>query len=581
LLQPWASLRLQQYNADDFQFTALTALSRLGTAKSYVVFAEKAKAAGYAFERTNAVALALDFARLLYQNKDVKTATRLVEQIYKAASAPNAVGVKVAALGILVEMEPKKQRKNLLQLSTSENATLRTAAVGLLDKAAGPAAVQKWSSAMLKLPPAAQVSLLNVLKNKGYSTAVPAIEKSLPGLKDPASKVAAYQALAVLSKGENADFLIKQLPTAGTVEVKAIQELLVSASGSQTITAVNRALAGADEKTQLVLLEVLAKRSNTASAMQVFPLTQTGRMPVKAAAYHAWPMLVQDRDFEATIEALKTADVAFVGPLQQAAVNALLYNSARKDKVQHLADTILHTMAPTAARYFPIFAAEGSHVALHAVQHYVGLETPVRKDAIQALANWSNSNALSTLTELLRKEKEAEIFNLVFSGFVKQVNVSALTPEQKTLALRDAFSYAQTKEQKQAVLRGLKYAGTYQALVFAQHYLHNPDLKAAATDAVLTLIMDNKSFVGADVRRWLEEAKSNITGAERSYIAEAIVRHLAEMPHEAGYIALFNGQDLNGWKGLVENPIARAKMSPEELQRKQLEADRKIPDYGQ
>ena len=44
----------------------------------------------------------------------------------------------------------------------------------------------------------------------------------------------------------------------------------------------------------------------------------------------------------------------------------------------------------------------------------------------------------------------------------------------------------------------------------------------------------------------------------------------------AGYVALFNGTDLGGWKGLVESPPARAKMSPEELAKKQKAADQKM-----
>ncbi len=41
----------------------------------------------------------------------------------------------------------------------------------------------------------------------------------------------------------------------------------------------------------------------------------------------------------------------------------------------------------------------------------------------------------------------------------------------------------------------------------------------------------------------------------------------------AGYIALFNGKDLSGWKGLVASPPARAAMSAEELAEKQKAAD--------
>jgi len=43
-----------------------------------------------------------------------------------------------------------------------------------------------------------------------------------------------------------------------------------------------------------------------------------------------------------------------------------------------------------------------------------------------------------------------------------------------------------------------------------------------------------------------------------------------------GFVALFNGKDLSGWKGLVKDPPARAKMSPAELTEAQAGADDKM-----
>src|SRR5712675_1370481 len=48
-----------------------------------------------------------------------------------------------------------------------------------------------------------------------------------------------------------------------------------------------------------------------------------------------------------------------------------------------------------------------------------------------------------------------------------------------------------------------------------------------------------------------------------------------------GFVPLFNGKDLNGWKGLPkpkgktgpDNPFVRATLSPEELKKVQAEAD--------
>ncbi len=43
-----------------------------------------------------------------------------------------------------------------------------------------------------------------------------------------------------------------------------------------------------------------------------------------------------------------------------------------------------------------------------------------------------------------------------------------------------------------------------------------------------------------------------------------------------GFVALFNGKDLTGWKGLVASPPARAKMAPAQLAEAQAKADEKM-----
>ncbi|GAB6166631.1 hypothetical protein JCM19992_26310 [Thermostilla marina] len=46
-----------------------------------------------------------------------------------------------------------------------------------------------------------------------------------------------------------------------------------------------------------------------------------------------------------------------------------------------------------------------------------------------------------------------------------------------------------------------------------------------------------------------------------------------------GFKALFNGKDLTGWKGLVGNPVTRAKMSPEELAEAQKQANARAREH--
>ncbi|HNQ24596.1 MAG TPA: DUF1080 domain-containing protein [Phycisphaerae bacterium] len=55
----------------------------------------------------------------------------------------------------------------------------------------------------------------------------------------------------------------------------------------------------------------------------------------------------------------------------------------------------------------------------------------------------------------------------------------------------------------------------------------------------------------------------------------------AAAPVETEWVTLFNGEDLAGWKGLVGDPVSRAKMTPDELAKAQQEADARMREHWQ
>lgn len=568
---------LGQYsNSPNFVYSALTSLSKIGGLASYDVFVKHAEGVNLGFDKTNASGLAVDYANTLFKNNNKDLAYKLATQIYQNATVETGIGTKVAALELLVRINPNAQKKNLLRLTSDSNSILRSTALLLLGIEGSQADIKKIASSITKLSPEAQESVLSFLAANDARFAVPTVQKSLSKIKDSNAKVAAYKALSHLSEGTNTEFLIAQLASANEDEIAALKTLLLTTKGTDVIDIVNSTLPNADEPTQLALLDVLSNRSNSASAKQVFSLIQTGKSTVRAAAFKALPNVVNDVDFETIIDVLGAATGDEVLAAQQAAIVALKNNKDKSEKVVRLAANISRSLSPTVARYFPIFAGEGGEVSLQAVKNYTGPDNPLKFDAVNALASWSNTSVLSELTTLLRTEKDPKIFNVVFSGFIKQLNASNLPADQKTVLLKDAFQLAQTKAQRTAALSSLKATNTYLALVFASKYLQDPELSGAATDVVMNIAMDNKEFVGTDVRNWLKIAEGNLSGSESSYLKEAIVRHLAEMPKKEGYVSLFNGKDLTGWKGLVENPIKRSKMSSKELAQKQIEADNKM-----
>jgi hypothetical protein len=53
-------------------------------------------------------------------------------------------------------------------------------------------------------------------------------------------------------------------------------------------------------------------------------------------------------------------------------------------------------------------------------------------------------------------------------------------------------------------------------------------------------------------------------------------RYLETMPQEKGFVSMFNGVDLSGWKGYVTDPIKLASLKPKELEKLQKEANNKM-----
>lgn len=89
----------------------------------------------------------------------------------------------------------------------------------------------------------------------------------------------------------------------------------------------------------------------------------------------------------------------------------------------------------------------------------------------------------------------------------------------------------------------------------------------------MNIALGNKEYMGANVRTLLNKVMEVLDNPDAGYQREAIKKHLAEMPQGEGFVSLFNGKDLTGWKGLVQNPIARAKMKPGQLAKEQAKAD--------
>jgi hypothetical protein len=211
-----------------------------------------------------------------------------------------------------------------------------------------------------------------------------------------------------------------------------------------------------------------------------------------------------------------------------------------------------------------------------------------------------NKNAFTEILRNQLKKAKSEDAKILFSEMLNLLtdnnNVSArlnLLPAQPSLKstqsklpnstqlLLDLHKRAEhglnTIEKENIIWEASKISGI-SSFIFLATFLEDAAVNQSAALAISKLALNDLTIRGGDVRASLEKALLLIQGEDSAILVPALKAHLKKMPYDYGFVSLFNGKDLTGWKGLVGNPIMRAKMSDTALQTAQAKADLKMKE---
>ena len=98
--------------------------------------------------------------------------------------------------------------------------------------------------------------------------------------------------------------------------------------------------------------------------------------------------------------------------------------------------------------------------------------------------------------------------------------------------------------------------------------LKDPNVRQISIDGLAALYLANPDFRGQMTKDWVQENFNQISDpAVREKLTDAF------KISDRGFYTMYNGIDLRGWKGLVDNPVKRRKTSPDTLAMKQIKAD--------
>jgi HEAT repeat protein len=564
----------------DIKASAYHALAKSGSPQAYPVLLKAAKSNSFRWEATGATSSLLTYAQTAGWKGDVATMDRVCKMLMKKCNEDQTVQYKTAALETYVRYHGPDAMNYLFKAAVHPDITYRTAAINMPGYNREAEFIEKWIAFFPGAIPEAQPEILYMLGIRGGEKAIPLLTLSLKN-DDPAVRCAAAESLARISGKKAVPQLIAYIMEYDTPEdqAAAVASLKITA-GSSEILQLKPVLQNGSPAAKKSVIELMAWNKGQEYFSDVLPFTESSDESLKRVAFRALESIAGEKDQkDLIILLLKTDNAEYVSDIQ----SALAVAACKTADLQKRSSLILKALEGSEGKekLVPVLAKTGGRNALAIVLKEFENGTPgMRQICFKALTSWNDHSASSALYEICasgNKTYEAP----AFEGYVQQITSASVPDEQKLLLLRKIMPYAFTPERKNEILAQLAQVKTYQSLFFVSGYIDDPSTSSTAAMSAMSIALpsvgEKAGMYGYEVREILTKVMAMLKGQESEYDREMISKYLETIPADEGFVPMFNGKDLEGWQGLVENPVARAKMKPAELSGKQAEADKKVP----
>lgn len=563
--------KLATHSDNKLQKVSLYALAKIGERSSINVLLNAAAKAAYGYDESNATSSYLTYLVYLTENGNKSIAEKAAIDLLKNTPNAKQTPTRSAALKLLADSQGTGSVPTLIKALGSTDISYRIAALKYAQKYITPATTNLWLKALPNVKPDAQAEIIGMLGQAEAKSALPTILKNLTN-KESSVKLAAIKAAGKIGQESVLENLLGVLKKGNADDLKAVKNALLTMKGDKVVDQIATAIPTMPANAQPTLIEVLAARAADSKIDVILGQLKNSDAIVKGAAFTALKSVSVSKDLNTLFGLLNTVtEPQEIQAVQEAITAAVKGTGDVAKQTEVLLSQISSVSTDKKPNYLRVLANIGTKKALNAVASaYAGGDAATQKAAVTSLANWSDVSATAELYKIGKSTSDAAYLDQAVSGYVRAVNVSKQTPTQKVLMLRKAMEMAKTTVQKESILKELIRNRTFNALIFAGNYLDDSQLQQTAAQIVLNAALANKDFQGEVVRSLVTKAMNIISNDSQK---EAARNYLAEMPKGEGFVSLFNGKDLTGWKGLVANPVARSKMHPDTLAAKQAKAD--------
>lgn len=554
---------------------SLMALSEIANASSHKILLKAANTAGFRKDEKEAVIAYTNYGNRLLEKNDRVLAAKVGAQILKNCTAPDQLQFRSSAIHLLSAIEGTEFNKSLLKEIENQDKNYRGSVLDAASKILTVNEIESWIKAFEEASLEAKPQIIRMLGQIDNPAVFEHCLQASIGHQNEDISIAAIKMLVYQEKSASLDLLLEKLKDKSNEHEKsAIEETLLRICDKEDITTLAESLPSMQPEAQAIIVKVLGARGTSEEFSSILELAGKGNNNLDEAVYGVLGSISTTDNLPQLVELLEGVDTEnAVTSVQEAIIQVLDHSNT-----DHANEMIrAYNSSKKRERLLPILAATGGDEALHLTAKALnsGSETE-RVIALQTLSNWRNNEAIPVLYKALDDSAEPSVRSDVFYAYLKQVSGSTHTNDQKLLLIKKVVWADNSHEEKQSILKACRNIQTFLSLVFVSNYLNDEELISLASGTAIAIALPTPTFKGLSgdiVRDIVSRSINNLSGPDSQYLKIDVKEFLDNMSNETGYIPIFNGKDLNGWQGLVDDPIKRAAMSEKRLADKQAAAN--------
>ncbi len=560
---------LKQNPSGEMKQVVLNALANVGTKESVKPLSDAAKDAGYKYNKNNATASYLSLLNRLNSSQP-KLVGKEAKRLLNTAKKQDLQDIKIAATVLLLN-QPSTKTNNILKDAIKDGDIVYLAGVlnsyPFQDDKKTIELIGKELAATKS--PDVQTTLLYWLSNQQVGD-INTLAKPLVASPHPMVQKAASIALAKRGGDDALIALASMLKSDNEETVALAYNALSTYKGDISYTLASVFDTSGDEGKKAIL-GLIGSRKLESQYNLVYNQLFTDNEEVKGVAANTLREVVSDKNLPDLFTLLEQPGQTQVPAIRQA-INAALSTLPADQQLELVTDRM--NRSANKHLYYSALANSGSSESLEKItEAYVSTTGNEKEAAFDALVGWKSFRVIYPLLDIARNSSDNNELEKITNALLSTIRGSNETGAVKYLYAREAMLFAQNDKQKNDLLRLIGTTGQYPAMLFVAKYMDQPNLSEAAALAAMNIAIANPDFAGKETTAILNKVSKTLTNPDADYQRQSITKYLSENPTEGGFVSLFNGKNLDGWKGLVEDPIKRSKMSERELAAAQKKAN--------